>query len=256
MKPLSCCALILIPLAAVAVAAELPWQREMPLREAARDAAITSALDPQQPAQGANVSRLTLSNAQVRSSLWGPSDRVTLSVLKTDVWDRRYGIAPTLTLAEIREGVFSPANKGFDDMPPNQRRPVRGWLPPEGGGRVDRYACWNAYPFPCQKPVGQIILGLDELADIPNPPLTQSCVDGVVRFQLKNDRAQADVEILLSMTRNVYAIHGKLAGVAAPSLRVFRHEDQAWRRYMNPDKKTFHERTPGAASGAIPVGEV
>ena len=234
----------------------LPWEREISLKEAARSAVLTSTLDPQQPTQGANVGRFTLGNTQIRSSLWGPSDRVTLSVMKTDVWDRRYGIAPTLTLKEIREGVFSPANKDFDDMPTTQRRPVRGWLPPEGGGRVDRYACWNAYPFPCQKPVGQIILGMDELAGIANPQLAQSCADGVVRFELKNERAKANLQILLSMTRNVYAIRGHLEGVASPWLRLYRHEDQAWRRYMTDDKKSFRPRTPGAASGSIAVGEV
>jgi hypothetical protein len=234
----------------------LPWQREIPLREAAKAAKITATLDPQQPTQTANVSRLTLSNLQLRSSLWGPSNRPTLSLLKTDVWDRRYGIAPIVTLAEIRAGAYSPANRGFDDMPPNQRRPVRGWLPPDGSGREDRYACWNAYPFPCQKPVGQIILGLDELAGVPDPTLEQSCADGGVRFHLKNERASADLTIVLSMTSNVYAIHGQLRGVGTPWLRLYRHEDQAWHRYMNDDRKTFHERTPGAASGAMPVGEV
>lgn len=233
-----------------------PWQREIALADAARSVKITAPLDPEQPTQTTSVGRFTLSNTQVRSSLWGPSARPTISILKTDVWDRRYGIAPTLTLAEIRAGAYSPANRGFDDMPPNQRRPVRGWLPPDGRGREDRYACWNAYPFPCQKPVGQIILGLDELAGIAAPELEQSCADGVVRFQLKNERAEANLQVALSMTRNVYAIRGQLSGIAKPWIRLYRHEDQAWRRYMNPDKKTFRSRTPGAASGTIHEGEV
>src|SRR3954464_11852854 len=91
---------------ALTAAAPLPWEREQPLREAARDVTIVSPLDPQQPAQGANVGRNTLSNEQVRAALWGPSERVTLSLLKTDVWDRRYGIAPTLTVADIRAGAY------------------------------------------------------------------------------------------------------------------------------------------------------
>jgi hypothetical protein len=180
---------------------------------------------------------------------------VTLSILKTDVWDRRYGVAPTLTLDEIRAGVFSAANKGFDDMPPGQRRPVRGWVKPEGG-REDRYACWNAYPFPCEKPVGQIILQFDELAGIAAPPLTQSCANGGTRIQLRSERAQSDLQVVLSMTRNVFAIRGKVAGVGQPRLRLYRHEDQAWRRYMTPDKKGFRARTPGGASGPIAVGEI
>jgi len=232
------------------VRAALPWEREQPLKEAARTVTIAGMLDALQPAQGANLGRNTLSNEQVRAALWGPSNRVTLSLLKTDVWDRRYGIEPTVTLEEIRAGVYSPANKGFDDMPPNHRRPVRGYLKPEGG-RVDPYECWNAYPFPCEKPVGQIVLGLDELAGVPNPPLAQSCADGTMRVALKNDRASADVQVLLSMTRNVFAVRGRITGVAAPWLRVYRHIDQAFRRYMTEDQRGFRPRTPGAASGAI-----
>src|SRR4051812_48211661 len=98
--------------------AALPWEREQRLRDAAKDASIVSPLDPQQPTQGANVGRNTLSNEQVRAALWGPSNRITLSLLKTDVWDRRYGTAPTLTVGDIRAGAYSPANRGFDDMPP------------------------------------------------------------------------------------------------------------------------------------------
>src|SRR5262249_57017448 len=101
---------------------------EHPVREPAGTATIDFRLDPQQPASGANGGRNNLNNTQVRAALWGPGQRVTLSLLKTDVWDRRYGTAPTLTIDTIRAGAASPANAGLDDMPPGQRRPVRGYL--------------------------------------------------------------------------------------------------------------------------------
>jgi hypothetical protein len=217
----------------------LPWERELPLKQAARDAALMDTLNPKEPAQGAGPGRLEMNNFQMRSSVWGPSSRVTLSLLKDDVWDRRCAIVPAVTLAEVSAGAYALTNKGIDDMPPNHRRPVRGYLPADGSGRTDPYTSWNAYPFPCQKPVGQIILGLDELAGAASPKLAQACADGVVRFELKNERARADLEMLLSMTRNVQAIRGRLEGVAAPWLRLYRHEDQAWRRYMTDDKKAF-----------------
>src|SRR4051812_37460472 len=60
-----------LALGSVLGAAPLPWEREIPLREAARTASIAYPLDPQQPTTGANVGRNTLSNLQVRSALWG-----------------------------------------------------------------------------------------------------------------------------------------------------------------------------------------
>lgn len=217
----------------------LPWEREISLKQAAKNVFLAATLDAKQPPQGTAEGRLTISNFQMHASLWGPSDRVTLSLLKNDVFDRRVGSGPKVTLADIRAGAFAPANQGIDDMRPGQRRPMRGYLPADGSGRTDPATFWNAYPFPCQKPVGQIILGMDELAGTSGVPLKQSCADGVVRFQFENETAQADLEVLLSMTRNIYAIRGQVKGVAAPWLRLYRHEDQAWRRYMTPDKKGF-----------------
>ena len=56
---------------------------------------IEGDLDPSLPSPG-----FLLNNPEIKASLWGPSDQVTLSLIKTDVFDRRYGTAPWPTLAD------------------------------------------------------------------------------------------------------------------------------------------------------------
>jgi hypothetical protein len=181
---------------------------------------------------------MALTNPALKSSLWGPPHKITLSMTKTDVQDRRVKWPRLVTLQEIREGAFSPANK--DDIPVrhNTTRPVEGYLA-VGGGRQEPYCeCWSAYPFPCQKPVGQIILMLDELEGAPAPKLQQNCANGLIRFQVERAGIHADLEIVLSMKRNVYAVRATWTGLTAPvRLRLYRHQDQGHLKYMTPDGK-------------------
>ena len=87
---------------------------EIPLREAAQSVAWESALQPNSPlpdSGGFGVGRaMTINNLKMRTTLWGPPDRITISLNKNNVWDRRLNTrsfqAPTLQ--EITEGrIFS-----------------------------------------------------------------------------------------------------------------------------------------------------
>jgi Glycosyl hydrolase family 95 catalytic domain len=222
----------------------LPWNREIPLRESAGSAVIEGLLNPSDPyahLPGSFFQRggaMAITNPDIKSSVWGPPNRITLSMLKTDVYDRRVKWPPLVTLKDIREGAFSPVNKDAIPSHHDTTRPVDGYLLP-GGGRSDPYyECWTAYPFPCMKPVGQIILMLDGLEDAPLPKLQQSCANGLVRFELEKAGIHANVEIVLSMTRNLYAIRTSCTGLTSPAgLRLYRHQDQGHLTYMTPDGK-------------------
>ncbi len=232
---------------------ELPWSREAPLREAARTVSVEGALQPRCPQPSGwypGGPAMLISNPDIKASIWGPPERITLSLMKPDVFDRRVGTAPVLTLREVREGAFAPANKNYDDQTPDRIRPGYGCLVPEGGRR-ERYAYWAAYPFPCQKPVGQIILGCDSLAGVEPGKLVRSCADGVVSLRA----GAADVRILLSMTRNVFAVNGRFPHAAAPVwVRVYRHRDQAHQFYMTADGRAFvrpAKAAPGSREQAV-----
>jgi Glycosyl hydrolase family 95 catalytic domain len=225
----------------------LPWNREMPLREAARSVVVEAMLDPSDPSPhvlGGSWPRgrsMGITNPDIKSSLWGPPHRITLSMLKTDVHDRRVKWPRIVTLKEIREGAFSAVNKDAIPWRHDTTRPVDGYLLP-GGGRSDPYyECWTAYPFPCIKPVGQIIMMLDDLEGAQAPKVQQSCANGLVSFQVEKAGAHADVEITLSMTRNLYAIRTSWTGLTSPArLRLYRHQDQGHLTYMTPDGKFRH----------------
>ena len=96
----------------VASAAEpqvLPWDREVSLREAAQSVSIQGVLNPTDLGRGA----MSINNLKMHAVLWGPPDRITISINKNNVWDRRLHDFPAPTLQDITEGAFSPANSDY-----------------------------------------------------------------------------------------------------------------------------------------------
>ena len=224
----------------------LPWQREVPLREAAQSVVLEGTLDPANPlpdSGGFGTGRaMTVNNLKMRTTIWGPPQRVTISLNKNNVWDRRVNArcfeAPTLQ--EITDGAFSPANKGFEGKADDSQRPRGYGYLLKQGGFYDGYRQPFEYPMPCMKPVGQIILGIDPLAGAPAPTLTQSCANGVVKLKAAKDNVKADVDYVLGMTSNVYAIRGRFEGIDRPVwLRLYRHRDTAHMGYMNADGTAY-----------------
>ena len=124
--------------------------------------------------------------------------------------------------------------------PGNSLRPLDlGWLRKEGG-TYDPYRYPMRYAFPCLKPVGQIIFGIDPLAGAPAPRVTQSCANGVTSLQITNGEAQASIEYVLGMTNDIYAIRGNFAGIKTPVwLRLYRHRDTSHMTYMTADGKHY-----------------
>jgi hypothetical protein len=247
LRPLAAGAVLFSSLLTVSGAdpAPLPWQRERPLREAAYAVVLEGRLNPTNPQPdygGAPFSgpSMTINNLKMRSTIWGPPERITLSLTKNNVWDRRLHEFPVPTLQDLTEGAYAPVNKDYVGVKGNSLRPVDlGWLRKEGGS-YDPYRKPMRYAFPCLKPVGQIILGLEPLAGARVPALTQSCGNGLVRLLVTKGTARASLEYVLSMTRDVYAIRGDLAGLNAPIwLRLYRHQDTTHLMYMTPDAKSY-----------------
>ena len=141
----------------------------------------------------------------------------------------------TPTLQEITDGAFSPANKNYVGVSGSLRPVDLGWLVASGGSH-DPYREPMRYAFPCLKPAGQIILGIDALKGAQTPRLTQSCANGVVSFQVTNGEAAARLQYVLGMTNNIYAIRGDLSGISSPvTLRLYRHRDTSHLTYMTED---------------------
>jgi hypothetical protein len=109
---------------------KLPWEREIPLKEAAKSAFFTSTLDTENPLPNRkcyprNGKAMTINNLKMRTTLWGPPERLTISLTKNNVWDRMVNsrglVAPTLQ--EIVDGANSPANAGFIGKGNDGQRP-------------------------------------------------------------------------------------------------------------------------------------
>ena len=83
-----------------------------------------------------------LQNDDIGVILWGPDSAITLSVGKSDVWDRR--------LAPSEKPVLT-----FDEM---VKMAYEGDPAILNGAAY--YTGYNSYDFPCPKPVGQLILQL------------------------------------------------------------------------------------------------
>ncbi|MGC1460794.1 MAG: hypothetical protein WA802_01250 [Terracidiphilus sp.] len=233
---------LLTDLAATAegVSPALPWQREMPLREAAQAVFIENILDRKNPLPDAdffgNSESTTINNLKMRTTMWGPPDRITISLNKNNVWDRRVNIRSlrSPTLQDVIDGACSPANRDYVGREKDSQRPASyGYLLKQGGS-YDGYRDPMEYAFPCMKPVGQIILGMDRLAEAAAPKAAQSCANGVVKLQVAKDSARAGLEYVLGMTNNIYAIRGNFSGIDVPIwLRLYRHRDTSHLSYMS-----------------------
>jgi hypothetical protein len=212
----------------------LPWQTELALKDAAKTTVIEGKLSPNNPLPSV---AMAINNLKMRTTLWGPTNRVTISLTKNNVWDRRVKWYTPPTIEEITEGAFALVNKDFVGIEPERTlRPTNlGWLSKDGGP-VDPYRKPFLYAFPCMKPVGQIIVGIDPLVGAGEPVITQNCGTGVTSLQIEKTGAKANLEYVLLMDKDVYAIKGTLSGINKQVwLRLYRHKDTSHQMYMNEE---------------------
>lgn len=198
-------------------------------------------------------SAVNLSTPRMKISLWGPPDRLTLSLGKTDVWDRRrYEWEKPLTLAEIREGAFSPLAKPKQEPIVGARN--SGYMLPDGKW-AERYGSWRK-PYPAPKPVGQVILHAPDLLGSAPTEAVVRCDNGTARVRMQRDGSALHVTYAALMNRNVIALQVEARGLAnGLSLRLYRHTDTTgtgiappesgssgrdfWIRQRLPAEKTF-----------------
>lgn len=206
------------------------FAKEKPLKVLAKSKTVRNILIPFRP------STTSASSLTTRAGLWGEPDHITISMLKTDIIDRRYIDKDHYTMADILEGAYSEANKDLNDMPmAGMTRPSFASLD-KRGGRYN-HALWSeVYPFPCQKPVGQIILKTPDFKGTKQPEAVQSLSSGEVSVHLENGDKKLNMGYLLSMEKNVTAIDLSFENLEDDiTFRLYRNLDQGHRRYMEAD---------------------
>ena len=169
-------------------------------------AAIASA-DGGPPALGLEPGTRRLCNDDLGVILWGPDAAPTLSVGKSDIWDRRNPKPPepVMTLATIMEK----ARAGDKSI-------LNG---------AAYYTAYSAHDFPCPKPAGQLILLLDFLK--PDGSLSvEERPRETILTAAKGDKKLV-LRIFLSSVRNLIVLSGDAAGLESGDMavRLYRHQD-------------------------------
>lgn len=183
------------------------WEREPSLWEAAQSETFSEpvpACNPQSRYAGAKY--VNLDTPRLMARLWGPPERLTISLGKTDVWDRRRYFEPSLTLAQIKERI------------------AKGDVPKHYPGF--HYISWSAYDFPCSKPVGQIILFCPDLEGAAQPVAVSRLRDNTKTVEIEKGEARARLTYMAMMPRDLVVINAQLQGIRGEvAARLYRHQD-------------------------------
>ena len=210
------------------------WDREPSLWEAAQSESFSDPVpkcNPKPRNPGARV--VNLDTLRFIARLWGPAERPTLSLGKTDVWDRRRYFEPPLTLAQIKERIRN------GDVPPM-------W--------PDYYLSWGAYDFPCSKPVGQIIVLCPDLEGAEQPVAVTHLEDNTKTLEIVKGGTSARLTYMAMMPRDLIAIDAEFEGLQSEvALRLYRHRDiNEWGTSVfgaiNSGDR-YAERVPGPMKG-------
>lgn len=206
------------------------FAKEKTWKEIAKTKTTRTLLNPFRPAV-TSASSLT-----TRAGLWGRPDDITISMLKTDIIDRRYIDKDHYTMADIIEGAYSEANKDLNDMPmAGMTRPSFASLD-KRGGRYNHGLWSEVYPFPCQKPVGQVIIKAPDFEGAAQPEAIQHLNSGEITIQMEKDGKKLNLGYLLSMEKNITALDFEFENLKKNiTLRLYRNVDQGHRRYMEED---------------------
>ncbi len=158
-------------------------------------------------ALGLEPGEIRLQNDDLGIILWGPDDAPTLSVGKSDVWDRRNPppSKPIMTM----EQIIALARAGDESI--LNGKPY--------------YSAYDSYDFPCPKPVGQLMLQLAFVRDGGTVSYTQE-PDRIV-LRAEHGGKKLDASIFVSAVRNVIVLQGDASNLAAGDIavRLYRHRD-------------------------------
>lgn len=150
---------------------------------------------------------LRLCNDDVGMILWGPDSAPTLSIGKSDVWDRRnpQPSEPILTLAQMT----AMAKAG-------DRRILNG---------AAYYSAYNSHDFPCPKPVGQAIFRLPFLGTVGTLALKRE--PHQLGLTATANGKKLELQIFVSAVRNLIVVSGEGTGLEDGDfeVRLYRHQD-------------------------------
>ncbi len=218
------------------------WETQPSLSALADKVTLSQTLpatDPQHKDINNGGTAANLSTLDLNISLWGPPHRLTLSVGKTDVWDRRRYQEPVMTLKTLK-------NLFLSDRAPTERFP-------------NYYQSNHAYDSPCPKPVGQIIVGCDAFEGLDEATAVTQTSNGVTWVELEYGDRRGHITWVPMMTRNLIAVRGVFENVdSLVWLRLYRHQDtiefgKAYAAYGTPEQRVRHGYNYGKDTNNGPI---
>jgi hypothetical protein len=147
-------------------------------------------------------------NGDIGLKLWGPNNRLTFSIGKTDVWDRRWmEKARAVTLDDLKKWA-------------KMDNPSEMW------GEGKHYKAYAAYDFPCPKPVGQLIIGLPGEAGKWVVKARQDSIPGVLTLKAINGDQLLNLRVYVHSSRNIIVFEGDVPiPIKGVWIRLYRHFD-------------------------------
>jgi len=149
-----------------------------------------------------------LENDIVGVRVFGPTTQPTLSLGRSDIWDRRWFAdrQPLITMAQIRDLAMAGRLKEIARNP-----------------NSTAYFLYSRYEFPCPKPGAQVILGTP-FAD--SAEVTRD-EDQTVRLVMKGRDRVVTARVWVPLLRPMVVIEVETDGLSPPDfwLRVYRHWD-------------------------------
>ncbi len=149
-----------------------------------------------------------INNGDIGMKLWGPNNRITFSIGKSDVWDRRWlEKAPVATLDDIKEWAkMDNFSEMFEDG--------------------NYYKAYTAYDFPCPKPVGQLIIGLPGDAAKWAVEVQKDTIPGTLTIRASRGEQCLKMRVYVHATHNLIVIEGDAQKpIEGLWFRIYRHHD-------------------------------
>ena len=149
-----------------------------------------------------------MQNDVVGVRLWGPPTQPTLSIGKSDIWDRRWfeERQPLITMAKIKELAMTDR---LSEIIQNSNNTI--------------YDLYGKYDFPCPKPGAQLILGTPFATDVRYAVNT----DGSAQLLITGSHKSLNINIWVALMQSLIVLEFTSEGLEPDDLwvRLYRHRD-------------------------------
>jgi hypothetical protein len=208
------------------------WEREPSLWDVAQTYKLTRPLPAEfgvegPPGIGKEKHGINLCNGKLKLALWGPCEKLALSVSKNDLWQR--------------------VEPNFNLKPPSTKQ--------------ERTAAfWGSPPYnkPKPSPAGRLFLECNDFKGASQPDVSTSIRDGLNTFKMANGKATGELKYLVTRSdSNIMAISGSFSGITnAVRARLWRRisKDKEVKCHSGSDGKFFWIRCTLPAEKTFPAG--